>query len=139
MRPTETSITNVLPLATDAALRRRFMVVDEPIQGNLRFGLTLELLDKLAEETALAYVRRFHADVRVVTAAIDNIRVRRPADVNRDLQFSARLNYVGRSSMEVGKSPEGCDHAPRESPRRGDQFAGRGAGREGGWTPEEAG
>ncbi len=102
MRPTETSINNVLPLATDPALRRRFMVVDEPIQGNLRFGLTLELLDKLAEETALAYVRRFHADVRVVTAAIDNIRVRRPADVNRDLRFSARLNFVGRSSMEVG-------------------------------------
>jgi len=102
MRPTDTSINTILPFSTEPALRRRFMVVDEPIQGNLRFGLTLELLDKLAEETALAYVRRFHADVRVVTAAIDNIRVRRPADVNRDLRFVARLNYVGRTSMEVG-------------------------------------
>lgn len=102
MRPTETSINTTLQLATDPALRRRFMVVDEPILGNLRFGLTLELLDQLAEEAALSYVRRFHPDIRVVTAAIDNIRVRRPADVHRDLRFFARVNYVGRTSMEVG-------------------------------------
>jgi acyl-coenzyme A thioesterase 9 len=102
MRPIETSVTTLLPLQGDAALRRRFMVVDEPIKGNLRFGLTLELLDKLAEDAALAYVRRVDDEARVVTAAIDSIRVRRPADVTRDLRFLARLNYVGRSSMEVG-------------------------------------
>ena len=102
MRPTDTSITTVLPLASDAALRRRFMVTSQPVRGNLRFGLMLELLDKMAEETALAYVRRFNPDARVVTAAIDNIRVRRPADVTRDLCFVARVNYVGRTSMEVG-------------------------------------
>lgn len=110
MRPADTSINTVLQFATDADLRRRFMVVDEPIQGNLRFGLTLELLDKLAEEAALAYVRRFHPGVRVVTAAIDNIRVRRPADVTRDLRFFARLNYVGRTSMEVGIRVEQDDN-----------------------------
>ena len=110
MRPTETSINTVLQFATDAALRRRFMVVDEPIQGNLRFGLTLELLDKLAEEAALAYARRSYPDVRVVNAAIDNIRVRRPADVNRDLRFFARVNHVGRTSMEVGIRVEQDDN-----------------------------
>ena len=99
MKPTDTSITTVLPLSSDAALRRRFTVIDQPIRGNLRFGLTLELLDKMAEETALAYVRRFDANARVVTAAIDNIRVRRPADVTRDLRLMARVNYVGRTSM----------------------------------------
>ena len=102
MRPTDTSITTVLPLESDAALQRRFMVIGQPMRGNLRFGLTLELLDKMAEDTALAYVRRFDPDARVVTAAIDNIRVRRPADVTRDLRFLARVNYVGRTSMEVG-------------------------------------
>ncbi len=111
MRPTDTSINRVLALSTDATLRRRFMVVDEPIQGNLRFGLTLELLDKLAEETSLGYVRNFDPDARVVTAAIDSIRVRRPADVHRDVQFLARLNYVGRTSMEVGiRVEQGEDH-----------------------------
>ena len=102
MTPNDTSITHLLPLGTDTALRRRFMVVNQPIAGNLRFGLTLELLDKLAEETALAYVRRVDPGARVVTAAIDSIRVRRPADVTRDLRFLARINYVGRTSMEVG-------------------------------------
>src|SRR5258708_17702805 len=102
MRPTDTSITTVLPLASDAALRRRFMVTSQPVRGNLRFGLMLELLDKMAEETALAYVRRFNPDARVVTAAIDNIRVRRPADVTRDLCLLARVNYIGRTSLEVG-------------------------------------
>lgn len=110
MRPDDTSMTEVLPLEGDASLRRRFMVVGEPIRGNLRFGLTLELLDKLAEEAALAYVRRVDPSARVVTAAIDSIRVRRPADVGQDLSFLARLNYVGRSSMEVGIRVEQGDH-----------------------------
>lgn len=78
------------------------MVVDEPLPGNLRFGLTLEVLDKLAEETALAYVQRSEPEARVVTAAIDSIRVRHPADVTRDLRFLARVNYVGKTSLEVG-------------------------------------
>jgi acyl-CoA hydrolase len=102
MKPNDTSVTHLLPLGSDAALRRRFMVIDRPIAGNLRFGLTLELLDKLAEETALAYARRVDPEARVVTAAIDSIRVRRPADVTRDIRFLARINHVGRTSMEVG-------------------------------------
>jgi len=102
MRPIETSMTRILSFSEDETLRRRFMVVDRPMLGNLRFGLTLETLDKLAEEVALRYARQFMHDVRVVTAAIDSIRVRRPADVSRDLHFLARVNYVGRTSMEVG-------------------------------------
>lgn len=102
MRPVDTSRVEVMPFGSDAELRKRFMVVDEPLPGNLRFGLTLEVLDKLAEETALAYVRRFQPEARVVTAAIDSIRVRNPADVGRDLRFLARVNYVGRTSLEVG-------------------------------------
>lgn len=102
MRPTETSITEVLRFSTDPELRRRFMVLDEQIPGNLRFGLTLEVLDTLAEKTALAYVRQFDPGARVVTAAIDQIMVRNPAVVTRDLRFLARINYIGRTSLEVG-------------------------------------
>jgi len=102
MRPADTTRTFTLPLSGDAELRHRFMVIDAPLQGNLRFGLLLEVLDKLAEETALHYARLAHPEARVVTAAVDNILVRHPADVARDLQFSAQLNHVGRSSMEVG-------------------------------------
>ena len=101
-RPIDTSLTKPLPLESDQVLRRRFMVMDEPIAGNFRFGLLLEILDKMAEETALNYVNRFYPEARVVTAAIDNILVRNPIDVTRDIVFSARINHVGRSSLEVG-------------------------------------
>ena len=100
--PADTSYYHTLPLSTDADMRRRFMVLDEPLQGNLRFGLLLEVLDKVAERTALAYVNRFHSQAWVVTAAIDNIFVRHAADVTRDLICHARINHVGRSSVEVG-------------------------------------
>ncbi len=99
-RPTELVVT--LALSMDAELRKRYMVIDDPVRGNVRFGLLLEVLDKLAEEAALAYVRESFPDARVVTAAIDNIYVRSAADVKRDLVFGARINFVGRTSMEVG-------------------------------------
>jgi acyl-coenzyme A thioesterase 9 len=100
--PIETSFVQTLPLASDLELRHRFMVVDEPLLGNLRFGLLLEVLDKVAEEAALNYVNRFYPTARVVTAAIDNIFVRHAADVTKDLVCHARINHVGRSSVEVG-------------------------------------
>lgn len=100
--PEDTSRSVLLPLGSDAALRRRFMVAEETMPGNLRFGLLLEVLDKLAEETALAYAQQVDPAARVVTAAIDNIFIRNAADVGRDLAFHARINHVGRSSMEVG-------------------------------------
>ena len=101
-RPIDTSYYKTLPLGSDPVLPRRFMVVDEDIPGNFRFGLLLEELDIMAEQTALAYVRRSHPQGRVVTAAIDNIVVRHVVDVTRDIVFHARINHVGRSSLEVG-------------------------------------
>jgi acyl-CoA hydrolase len=102
MRPLDTSRDQLLPLSTDLDMRRRFMVVNESLPGNMRFGLVLEVLDKLAEDLALGYVRRTAPQAWVVTAAIDNIVLRTAADVTRDLALHARLNWVGRSSMEVG-------------------------------------
>lgn len=101
-RPVDTSLTHTLPIGEDAALRRRFMVIDDSIPGNFRFGLLLEELDILAEQTALAYVRRFFPEARVVTAAIDNIMVRHVVDVARNIVMHARINHIGRSSLEVG-------------------------------------
>ena len=100
--PSETIFLQTLPLGSDTALRRRYMVVDEPLQGNFRFGLLLEVLDKVAEETALRYVNQFHPSARVVTAAIDNIVIHHAVDVSRDLTVAASINHVGRSSLEIG-------------------------------------
>ncbi|MSM40555.1 MAG: acyl-CoA thioesterase [Geobacter sp.] len=100
--PAETSSSLTLPLGSNPALQHHFMVVDEPIPGNFRFGLLLEKLDLLAEQTALAFVRQSHPEGRVVTAAIDKIVVRNVADVYRDIICHACINHVGRSSLEVG-------------------------------------
>jgi acyl-CoA hydrolase len=102
MHPTETSYVVRLRFASDAKLRRRFMVTDEAVPSNVRFGLLLERLDKLAEETALRYVRRHYPEARVVTAAMDSLLVRSMPDINRDMVLRARINLIGRSSMEVG-------------------------------------
>lgn len=101
-RPLDTSLDRTLGFSADPRLRRRFMVVNESIPANLRWGRLLEVLDKLAEDVALGYVRRTTPDARVVTAAIDDVVLHVPADINQDLQLRARINYVGRSSMEVG-------------------------------------
>jgi acyl-CoA hydrolase len=101
-RPNDTTHLQTLLLGSDPDLRHRFMVLDEPLQGNLRFGQLLEVLDKIAEKTALAYVNRFFPEARVVTAAIDDIFIRNVADVTRDISFKSRINHVGRSSLVVG-------------------------------------
>ncbi|SMO94099.1 hotdog domain-containing protein [Gracilimonas mengyeensis] len=102
MRPVDTSKSRVLKFSSDENLRRRFMIVDKDIPGNLRWGKLLEELDKLAEDIALEYVHRINENAKVVTAAIDDIMLRTPVDIHRDLNLHARINYVGRTSMEVG-------------------------------------
>jgi len=101
-RPIETSIARTLNFSSNAGLRRSFMLTDEPLRANFRFGLLLEILDKIAEETALAYVADTIPGARFVTAAIDSIRIRNAPDVGRDMRLLARVNYVGRTSLEVG-------------------------------------
>ena len=78
------------------------MVVDQPLQGNLRFGLLLEALDKLAEEAALGtrgvLTRRpgRHRGGRQHPRA-------EPRRRERDVHLvGEQLNHVGRTSMEVG-------------------------------------
>jgi acyl-CoA hydrolase len=102
MTPNQTSVVRRLRLSTDAKLRRRFMVIDDPVRANIRVGLLLEILDKLAEDTALRYARKTYPNVRVVTAAMDDLEVWNPPDIHQDIVLKARINLIGRSSMEVG-------------------------------------
>ncbi|HZZ84859.1 MAG TPA: hotdog domain-containing protein [Anaeromyxobacteraceae bacterium] len=102
MHSTDTSREEVIPLSRDPELQRRFAVLKEPIPGNLRFGLLLEVLDRVAAETALDYARTFEPEAYVVTAAVDEIVLRHVAGVTDDIRCLARINRVGSSSMEVG-------------------------------------
>ncbi len=113
MRAADTSREHVLPLSTDLDLRHRFMVVNEAIPGNFRFGLLLEVLDQFAGDTAVAYVHHFAPGASVLTAAVDEVVVRHVADVTRDVRCCARINHVGRTSLEVGvrvEAPQGPVH-----------------------------
>ncbi len=102
MRPLDTSIERTLPFSSDKKLRQKFMIIDKDIPGNIRWGRLLEELDKIAEDIALDYVPQFEPDGRVVTAAIDDIALHVPADITKDVYLRGRINYVGRTSMEVG-------------------------------------
>lgn len=102
MRPTDTSKSVILKFSSDERLRRRFLITDEEIPGNMRWGRLLEVLDKLAEDIALEYVQKQNKHAKVVTAAVDDIMLRTPVDIQQDLHLDARINYIGRSSMEVG-------------------------------------
>ena len=102
LNPTQTSVVRRLRFSTNLRLRRRFLVTDQDVRANLRFGLLLEVLDKLAEDTALRYVWRSYPTGRVVTAAMDSMRVRNVPDVKRDMILRARVNLVGNTSLEVG-------------------------------------
>jgi acyl-CoA hydrolase len=89
-RPNDTSVTKILPVSVDAGL------------WHFNFGQLLELLDALAEQTALDYTARSHPRVTFVTAAIDSIRLRGTPDVSQDMVLLARVNYVGKTSLEIG-------------------------------------
>lgn len=89
-----------LPLATSAALRDYYTNG----MGTLRVGKILEDLDALAGSVALRHAGA--PDVNTVTAVVDHIRVCPPFSpgargLARDLNYDARLTYVGRSSMNV--------------------------------------
>jgi len=101
-RPSELSLTKVIPLSTSPILRNNFMVIDGNMPANIRFGLLLETMDTLAADTARMYINQFNDDAVVVTAAIDNIIVRHASDISKDLFFESRINYVGKTSMEIG-------------------------------------
>jgi acyl-CoA hydrolase len=65
--------------------------------GNVHGGEIMRLVD---ETGALCAIR--HAQRQVVTLAIDSLTFHSPVHVGDLVSLSASLNWVGRSSMEVG-------------------------------------
>src|SRR3989440_1364082 len=64
--------------------------------GNVHGGHVLSLVDNLAYVCAARY-----AGTVCVTAAVDRVDFYEPVNVGELLTLVARINYVGRSSMEV--------------------------------------
>ena len=65
--------------------------------GNVHGGVVVKIIDEAAGVVAAR-----HARTNVVTASIDRMDFHHPIFVGDLLFFKASLNYVGRTSMEIG-------------------------------------
>jgi acyl-CoA hydrolase len=65
--------------------------------GHVHGGSLLKLLDQVAYACAAKYCKQY-----VVTMSLDQVLFRQKIQVGELVTFFAHVNYVGRSSMEVG-------------------------------------
>jgi acyl-CoA hydrolase len=65
--------------------------------GNVHGGSILKLLDQVAYACAARYCKSY-----VVTGSLDQVIFKEPIRVGELVTFKANVNYVGRTSMEVG-------------------------------------
>ena len=65
--------------------------------GNVHGGELLKLLDQVAYACASRY-----AGCYVVTLSVDQVLFKEPITVGEMVTFLASVNYVGRTSMEIG-------------------------------------
>jgi len=70
---------------------------DANVAGNVHGGVIMKLID-----TAAGVVAIRHARSNVVTASIDRLDFHHPTRVGDLLTLRASLNFVGKTSMEVG-------------------------------------
>lgn len=78
-------------------MTRFMMPTDANISGNVFGGSILELVDEIASVVAVR-----HAGSNVVTASIDRMDFIAPAYIGDILRMKASINYVGKTSMEIG-------------------------------------
>ena len=85
------------PRESEVVMTHRVLPQDTNPAGNLHGGVILKHVD-----TAGGVVAMRHSKGNAVTASIERVDFLAPAFVGELLTFKARLNHVGRSSMEVG-------------------------------------
>lgn len=73
------------------------MPTDANLAGNVHGGVIMKHIDNAA-----GIVAHRHTRTNVVTASIDRLDFHKPAYIGELLSFKAGINYVGRSSMEIG-------------------------------------
>ena len=95
---TDSAFEKVLPFSTDLELRDRYI----NFFGGLRLGILLEDLDLIAGEVAYKHTEGWERGMTIVTAACDRIDLLGELCSDRDLQLLSSINWVGRSSLEVG-------------------------------------
>ena len=102
--PSESSVTTV----------RLMMPTDANVLGNVFGGAIMRYMDEVA-----AMVAWKHAGTNAVTASIDRMNFYAPVYVGNVLVMKASVNFVGRTSMEVGVRIEAQDPANGKSTHTG--------------------
>ena len=85
------------PRESEAVLTELMMPHYANIMGNVFGGHILALVDRVA---AVAAIR--HAHRECVTVSVDKVDFREPIHVGELVTAKARVNFAGRTSMEVG-------------------------------------
>ena len=83
--------------ASEVALTQLMLPEHANAFGNVHGGVIMKVVDETAAISAMR-----HAQRPCVTIAIDSMTFREPVHVGELLICSARVNYVGRTSIEVG-------------------------------------
>ena len=85
------------PNESSTTVVRVMMPMDANVAGNVFGGAILRLIDEVA-----SIVAKRHARNNVVTASIDRMDFFSPVYVGDLLRLIASINYVHRTSMEIG-------------------------------------
>ena len=85
------------PRESEAIMSELMMPHHANIMGNVFGGILLALVDRVAAVAAIRHSRR-----PCVTVSVDKVDFREPIRVGELVTAFARVNYAGRTSMEVG-------------------------------------
>jgi acyl-CoA hydrolase len=102
------------PSESEISTARLMMPTDANVLGNVFGGAIMLYMDEVA---AIAAWR--HAGKNVVTASIDRMNFYAPVYVGDLLIMKASVNYVGRTSMEIGVRIEAQDPRTRKGTHTG--------------------
>ena len=85
------------PRESEAVLTELMMPHHANVMGNVFGGHILSLVDRVAAVAAIRHSRR-----PCVTVSVDKVDFREPIKVGELVTAFARVNFAGRSSMEIG-------------------------------------
>jgi len=85
------------PRESEAVMSELMMPQHANIMGNVFGGVVLSLVDRVAAVAAIRHSRR-----PCVTVSVDKVDFKEPIHVGELLTAYARVNFAGRTSMEVG-------------------------------------
>ena len=85
------------PSASATTVTRLMMPMDANVSGNVFGGTILKLIDEVGGTAAVRHARR-----NVVTASVDQMNFLAPVYIGDLLRVIASVNYVHKTSMEIG-------------------------------------